>query len=230
MLTLSLFYVCIRVNEIQLIKVSETTESLKTITMHLNSSLEKGLLSTQIIRSRRSIFPHSYTNKKIPTTLLEELLENANHAPTHRLTEPWRFKVIAGEKLGTLGDLLAMLYKEKMSEATFSEMKYQKTAQKPRQCSHVLAICMERDVQERVPEWEEIAATAMAVHNIWLSASAYGIGAYWSSPSTIESLACRAFLNLGERQRCLGFLFMGYHQMPEQPTKRGPIQEKIEWL
>lgn len=198
--------------------------------MHTNTSLEKGQLSTEIIRSRRSIFPHSYTDEKIPNALIEEFLENANHAPTHRLTEPWRFKIIAGEKLGALGDLLANLYKEKMSEEKFSDMKYKKTAQKPRLCSHVIAICMERDVEERIPEWEEIAATAMAVQNIWLSASAYGIGAYWSSPSTIKSVACRDFLNLGEGQRCLGFLFMGYHQMPEQEAKRGSIQEKVEWL
>lgn len=198
--------------------------------MHSSTTLEEGPLSTQIIRSRRSIFPHSYTDQKISKALLEELLENANHAPTHRLTEPWRFKVLAGEKLDALGDLLALLYKEKIPEEKFSEMKYKKTAQKPRQCSHVIAICMERDADERVPEWEEIAATAMAVQNIWLSASAYGIGAYWSSPATINSLACRDFLNLGEGQRCLGFLYMGYHQMPEQEAKRRPIQEKVEWL
>lgn len=197
------------------------------------TSLEKGQLSTQIIRSRRAIFPHSYTNEKIPNSLIEELLENANHAPTHRLTEPWRFKVVTGEKLGDLGDLLATLYKaktEREEHSNFSEMKYKKTAQKPRKSSHVIAICMNRDAQERVPEWEEIAATAMAVQNIWLSASAYGIGAYWSSPSTIHSPACRAFFNLKEAERCLGFLFMGYHQLPEQAAKRTPIQEKIEWL
>jgi len=198
--------------------------------MNNNNPLEKGLLNTEIIRSRRSIFPHSYTDKKIPKALIEEFLENANHAPTHRLTEPWRFKVITGEKLGALGDLLASLYKEKVSEEKFSEMKYKKTAQKPRQSSHVIAICMERDAEERIPEWEEIAATSMAVQNIWLSASAYGIGAYWSSPSIVSSLACHHFLNLGKGQRCLGFLFMGYHKAPEQASTRTPIQEKTEWL
>lgn len=201
--------------------------------MQPNTSSKKGPLSSQIIRSRRAIFPHSYTNEKIPNALIEEFLENANHAPTHRLTEPWRFKIITGEKLGDLGDLLATLYKEKTEQdenSGFSEMKYEKTAQKPRLSSHVIAICMKRDPQERVPEWEEIAATAMAVQNIWLSASAYEIGSYWSSPSTIKTAACRAFLNLGEGERCLGFLFMGYHQLPIQDANRTPIQEKTEWL
>jgi nitroreductase len=159
-----------------------------------------------------------------------ELLENANHAPTHRLTEPWRFKVITGEKLGALGDLLAELYQAKTTAETFSERKYNKTKQKPRQSSHILAICMQRDPEERVPEWEEIAATAMAVQNIWLSAAAHQIGAYWSSPATIAHDKCRAFLNLNEGQRCLGFLYLGYHDMPASPAKREPIAQKIEWL
>lgn len=191
---------------------------------------EQAAQTTALIRTRRSIFPHSYTNRPIPNAIIQELLENANHAPTHRFTEPWRFKIITGKKLGTLGDLLAQLYKEKAANSTFSEMKYNKTAQKPRQCSHVIAICMERDPKESIPEWEEIAATAMAVQNIWLSATAHEIGAYWSSPSSISSDVCRTFLKLSKRQRCLGFLYMGYHEMPPITAKRTSIEEKIEWL
>ena len=41
---------------------------------------------------------------------------------------------------------------------------------------------MQRDPGERIPEWEELASVACAVQNMWLSATSYGIGAYWSSP------------------------------------------------
>lgn len=184
----------------------------------------------QIIQERRSIFPHAYTGEQIADELITEILEQANYAPTHRLTEPWRFKVITGEKLGELGDLLASLYKEKTKEAGFSEMKFNKTAQKPRLCSHVIAICMERDAQERIPEWEEIASVAMAVQNMWLAASASGIGAYWSSPSTVEQEAFHEFLGLKEGQRCLGVFYMGYHEQAPQEAKRTPMAEKVEWL
>ncbi|MGH1335674.1 MAG: nitroreductase family protein [Aureispira sp.] len=186
--------------------------------------------ATTIIRERRSIFPPAYLPEIIKEELILELLENANYAPTHRLTEPWRFKVIAGEKRGALGDLLAELYKKNSSEEKFVERKYQKIKEKTRQSSHIFAICMQRDAEARVPEWEEIAATAMAVQNIWLSASAHKIGAYWSSPSLIKEEECRQFLNLKEGERCLGFLYLGYHEAPKVSPKRTPIAEKVEWL
>lgn len=185
---------------------------------------------TTIIRERRSIYPPAYLPTLIKEELIMELLENANYAPTHRLTEPWRFKILAGEKRGELGDILAELYKARTPEDQFVERKYQKTKKKPRQSSHILAICMQRDPEERVPEWEEIAATAMAVQNIWLSASAHQIGAYWSSPSSIEHSDCRQFLKLKEGERCLGFLYLGYHDSPSVEPKRRAIAEKVEWL
>ena len=182
------------------------------------------------IKKRRSVFPASYTNQVISKETLLEILETANYAPTHRLTEPWRFKVIGGEALGKLGDLLATWYKENASADKFSEVKYKKTAQKPRKSSHMIAICMQRDPQEREPEWEEVASVAMAVQNMWLTASALGVGAYWSSPKSIHSEACAKFLNLGEGETCLGFLYMGYHELPEIPARRNPMAEKIEWI
>ncbi len=186
--------------------------------------------TTTIIRERRSIYPHAYLPERIADELIVELLENANYAPTHRLTEPWRFKVITGDKRAELGDLLGQLYKERTPEADFMERKYNKTKEKPRQSSHIIAICMQRDPEARVPEWEEIAATAMAVQNIWLTAAAHKIGAYWSSPSVIEHPSCRLFLNVQASERCLGFLYLGYHDFPRVPPKRTPIAQKVEWL
>ena len=47
----------------------------------------------ELIRTRRSIYPQMMIDKPISDEIIWNLLENANHAPTHRLTEPWRFKV-----------------------------------------------------------------------------------------------------------------------------------------
>ena len=98
----------------------------------------------KLISERRSVFPASYTDRRIDKDIILQILENANYAPTHRLTQPWRFKVMEGEKLIDLGRILADLYKEKMPADKFSEMKFKKTAAKPAKCSHVIAICIER--------------------------------------------------------------------------------------
>ena len=96
------------------------------------------------------------------------------------------------------------------------------------QSACVIAICMQRDPDERVPEWEEIAAVSCAVQNMWLSCAAHNIGCYWSSSKAI--LQARELLQLREGERCLGLFYMGYHDLPELPGKRTPVKEKVQWM
>ncbi len=183
---------------------------------------------SKVIRERRSIFPPSYVKKEIPEQTIQEILENANWAPTHKYTEPWRFKVFRGPALQRLGQYLGDWYKKNTPEGKYSEKKHQKTIEKSMKSACVIAICMERDQDERVPEWEEIASVACAVQNMWLTCSALKIGAYWSSPRSI--LEAKEFLGLGENEKCLGLFYMGYYDDLSIPGKRNPISEKVEWI
>lgn len=180
-----------------------------------------------IIRSRRSIFPPSYIEKEISREIIDTILENANFAPTHKLTEPWRFTVFTGAGLEKLGDYMAEAYKANTTPETFSQAKYDGTRAKSLKSAAVIAIVVELH-EEKIPEWEEVAATACAVQNMWLTATANGIGAYWSSPSVTESL--RTFLGLKENQKCVGFFYMGYHNLGEIPARRTPIEDKVTWV
>ncbi len=181
-----------------------------------------------VIRSRRSIYPDQYINKEIPKKIIEEILENANWAPTHRLTEPWRFKVFTGAAKERLSNYLGDWYLTNTPSQEYSKIKHRKTKNKPLQSGCVIAICMARDPKESVPEWEEIASVACAVQNMWLTCAAMGIGAYWSSPSSI--LEASEFLKLGENERCLGLFYMGYYQPLDLEGKRTPVEDKIEWM
>jgi len=181
-----------------------------------------------LIRKRRSIFPPMYEGTPISKDKILNILENANWAPTHRLTEPWRFKVLTGGSLEKLSAFQGAFYKTHTPEDKYSEKKYEKTIKKPLKCACVIAICMQRDPAESIPEWEEIAAVACAVQNMWLTATTYDIGAYWSSPEHIRDVG--PFLNLKEGERCLGFFYMGYHETPKIPRNRQPIADKVEWL
>lgn len=181
----------------------------------------------QLIKKRRSIFPKSYIQKTIPKEIIEQVLENANWAPTHKLTEPWRFKVFRGDALEQLGKKLSEIYQANTPAEKFSEMKFKKTQKKASQSDTMIAICMQRDPKESIPEWEEVASVGAAVQNMYLTCTAYNIGCYWSSPGTIKYLS--EYLGLNEGERCLGFLYMGYHEMPEIKGMRRSVEEKIEW-
>jgi len=182
-----------------------------------------------LIESRRSIYPHMYTEERIADDLVGQILESARWAPTHKHTEPWMFKVFAGESRERLGNFLAEEYKKKMPPEKFLERKYLKAKTNPLRSSHVIAICMQRDPLESIPEWEEIASVAMAVQNMWLSSHALGLACYWSSPATIVDN--KDFLNLKEGQRCLGLLYMGVPKAGlNLEVKREEMSEKVEWM
>ena len=47
---------------------------------------------------------------------IEQILENANWAPNHKKTEPWRFKVFRGAALERLSDYLGEWYRANTAE------------------------------------------------------------------------------------------------------------------
>lgn len=188
--------------------------------------MDKFYLLKDIIRKRRSIFPVSYNSKEIEDTLISEILETGNWAPTHKKTEPWRYIVIKGQKLIELGSFMYDDYTANTPEASFSQRKAHKRRKNAINSAAVIAICMKR--HENIPEWEEIAAVSMSVQNIWLACSAQNIGSYWSTPNTINRLA--DFLQLEKDERCLGLFYMGYYDTELPDGERNPMEDKVKWL
>ena len=183
---------------------------------------------TELIRNRRSVYPHQYLDKPIPKEVILEILENGNYAPTYYKTEPWRFKVIRGEKRKELGYFIANFYKAHAPADKFSEKKYHKIIQKPQDSAAVIAICMQRDPKERPEEWEEMAAVAMAVQNMWLTCAAHNIGCYWGTPKA--AMKANELFEMKEGEKCLGFFFMGYVENAKSEQKRASVLEKVVWL
>lgn len=182
----------------------------------------------KLITERRAVFPVQYNDTPILRETIESLLEAANWAPTHKRTEPWRFKVFHSLEARTaLANYMEATYPNNVQQ--FSEFKMRKLVEKPIQAGCVIAICFQRDPKESLPEWEEIAATAMAVQNMWLLATELGLGAYWSSPALLKDFGTYFPLNPGER--CLGFFYIGNHDGPLEAGKRQTgIEAKTQWI
>lgn len=180
----------------------------------------------ELIKNRRSVFPAQYNNAPISKADIEELLEAANWAPNHKKTEPWRFKVLQGASKDKLGTFLVEKYRQ--IEESPKDFKCKKLMANPKRSSAVIAICMQRDPKESLPEWEEIAAVAMAVQNMWLLCAEKGIGSYWSSPGLIKYMD--EFFDLAKGEKCLGFFYMGYYDGELPEVSRRPIEDKVTWL
>jgi len=181
----------------------------------------------ETIKTRRAVFPAQYNGQPISREEILNILESANWAPTHKRTEPWRFKVFHGISQVALGKFLAETYKQ--TAVNFSEFTYNKFMENPVKAGCVIAICMQRDPAQSLPEWEEIAATAMAVQNMWLTAHAMQLGAYWASPGIIKYMD--KFIDLNPGEQCLGFFYLGKYDadLPEG-TRKSTIEEKTVWV
>lgn len=186
----------------------------------------------ELIRTRRSIKPADMSDAPVDQALLDAILENANWAPTHGRTEPWRFKMYTGAARGRLGETLQRVYQTTTPGAEFRAEKFEKLGKNPLLAPVVIVVWMERQSSGAIPEIEEIEAVACAVQNMHLTASAAGLGAFWSSPALIYSEALREALGLESNDRCLGLFYLGWPKKTgEWPEgRRSPIQQKVEWF
>lgn len=167
--------------------------------------MEKTRILKEIIESRKSTFPRDYSQESIDDGIISEIVESGNFAPQHKRTKPWRFKIFKGEEKNKLGEKLAELYKSTTSPQTFLEKKYIDISEKIKKTDAIVTIVV--NFSGLVPEWEEIAATSMAVQNMYLTANAHEVGCYWSSPGLVSHLT--DYLKLEENQRCLGLFYLG---------------------
>lgn len=190
----------------------------------MSSLTTEALLS--LIQNRRSIFPVSYMDKPIAKELIMELLECAQQAPNHKLTEPWRFIIFREDGLAKLAKELQDQYRKATPEEAFMEKKYRSIEDKVHRSGAVIAICLHES--GKIPKWEEVAAVAAAVQNLSLAASANGIGSYWSSPATLDQMG--PFLNLQPNESCIGLLYLGYHNEAPRKGNRTGLEGKVRWV
>ncbi|WP_340152890.1 nitroreductase [uncultured Marivirga sp.] len=186
----------------------------------------------ELIRSRRSIYPAQYSGEKVNDLIIEQMLENANWAPNHKHTEPWRFIVFTDKGLDQLGKFQSDIYQQvSKAKGSFDQAKMETLRNKPLMASHVIAIGMKRDEKQSIPVEEEISAVASAVQNMQLTASAYGVGCYWGSGGITYMKEAKNALGLEEEDKLMGFLYVGMPKEGFWPEgKRNPMNDKVNWV
>ena len=184
----------------------------------------------ELIRERRTIYPEQFSSRKVHREQIEVILNNAQWAPTHGNTQPWRFKVFMGEEhRQELSQFLGKTYQEIVPEDKQSDAKLAKIMRRPLLTSAVIAVCMERQPEEKILEIEEIEAVACAVQNMHLTCTAYGLGGFWATPKLIYTPQMNTFLGLGEKDKCLGLFFIGYPEIEWPKAHRRPLEYTTEW-
>ena len=201
----------------------------------------------ECIRKRRSVFPRSYVPGNVPPAVMRQLLEAAMWAPYHGSAPPWRFVVLGRTAMVEMQRLSLSFYDANWREVGWangkcgSEQEYlawrrmteDEIDSRWRPASYMVAIVMRRQAgSKRVPEWEELAATACAVQNMHLQASCEpSLACYWSSwhAAARDSDAMREFLGMGREDRCLGFFIVATCEPSVDKRTRTESHLNAEW-
>lgn len=184
-----------------------------------------------LVKNRRSVFPKDYTGEIVDDAIVEKIVESALWAPSHKMTQPWRFIIFSGAGLKSLAEAQAALYKRIAErDGTFREDKFQSMLTKPLLSSHIVVVLMKRDEKKSVPEIEEVGAMFCAVENMYLSATAYGVGGYLSTGGITYLDEAKDLFGLTDEDKLIGFFHIGMPKHQPSALKRKSFGEVVQWV
>lgn len=180
-------------------------------------------------RTRRTIKPAQMDGgRDIPRELLIEILRDAHWAPTHGLTQPWRFNVFVGAARERLAEGLQSLYDRTTPEGEVRADKRAKLREGPLLAPVCIAVSAVVEPDGRISRLDELCATACAVENLMLSAHQRGVGSFWSTPPVACHEAFAMWLGLDPRHTPMGLVYLGYANPVAAPSStRVPLDERV---
>jgi nitroreductase len=180
-------------------------------------------------RTRRTIKPDKMdSGREVDRGLLLEILEDANWAPTHGLTRPWRFHVFVGDGRFALGDALISIYDRITPSGEVRPEKRSKLRSNCEQAPVIIAVAARVEPNGKISALDEICATACAVQNLLLSSHQRGLGSFWSSAAAGCSVEFLAWLGLDSTHHALGLVYLGYPKDARIPqATREPLTDRV---
>lgn len=183
-----------------------------------------------LIKDRRTIYPEEYTDRVVQKEMVHQIISNATWAPTHGKTQPWRFKVYSGEGRLKLLDIVRKLYTDCTPSEDFNKHKLARLERRIEKTSVLILLIMCRTENTKIPKIEEIEAVACAGQNMLLTAAAYGLGGYWSSPKYLYTPEANAAFGLKEDDFIQGLIYLGYPSVDWPKSHRKPVEYVTDWI
>lgn len=157
---------------------------------------------------------------------IEKLLEAAVRAPTHHLTQPWRFVVLAGAARDELGEAWAAGQAKTGKDTTG-------LAEKTKRAPVIIAVIDRPHLDNpKCVEVEEHYSVGAAIQNILLAAHASGLGAMIRTGTCGTYEEVRSLLGVTKDETIAGLIYIGYPAPgdADRPmTRRTPASEVTEW-
>src|SRR5690625_4608021 len=171
-----------------------------------------------IIRERRAIKEGFYNDKLVEEETVKKLLDSAIWAPTHGMRQPWRFIFVGADQKATFAKKVSMTYPEHMQANREGYLN------KP---NAILVVIMEEPEAQK--QWDEnFGATAAMIQDFWLLDWEQQLGDVWNTNPHIYDRKVKDILNVGDNEKNVGFVHLGYFDELPDRKERIPVVEKFE--
>jgi nitroreductase len=162
------------------------------------------------IRARRT--HKQYGSEPVSEEVVRELVELARLAPNHKLTNPWRFRLLGSETRARIDELVP-------------EQEVLKLRRAP---TLLLVTAVPSD--DPVLAAEDVQATAAAVQTLLLAATARGLASYWRTPACFGNPAVRGAVGLADGEVVVALVHLGPPASDPPPKERAPVTEVFQSL
>ncbi len=175
---------------------------------------------------RRSVLARKMSSKKIPDLDLQKILAAGIRVPDHGALNPWKIKVIAGQKLKLMDEEI-ILNEFKRVNPTANEMQLESESKRFQRASTILAVLSTPVEHPKIPEWEMILSSGAVCMNILSCAQSLGYAAQWLTEwyayndKVLEYLGGKVGTD-----KISGFIYLG-HKIEEPNERRRPDPNKV---
>lgn len=161
---------------------------------------------------------------------LDDLFEAARWAPNHKLTQPWRFRVLGDEAKGALKSVAADVASRHAPEGSDVELVGAIAAKKLDRAPTLVTVSSVRN-PDPVLDAEDYAATAVAAYIVLLAAHAKGFAGYWRTPEVLRDSAGIEAVGIGADEEALGLIYLGRPTGGTPPApERSTIDQFVSYL
>lgn len=159
------------------------------------------------IRARRTV--KAFAPEPVDRATLTELLELARWAPNHRLTNPWRFRVIGPRALTALKDAEAARASAEAAAAGADPVQIATAARAKLDRAPTLIACSATLTGDPATDTEDRHAAACAVYIVLLAAHARGLAGYWRTPTILGEPAGRDAVAIPAGEEFVALIHLG---------------------
>jgi nitroreductase len=180
------------------------------------------------IRSRRTW--KSYSGDPLTREQLDELFELARWAPNHKLTQPWRFRVVGPEAFERLRTVAAEQARAEAPEGADPEKIVEVALKKLSMAPTIVAVTTVRNPDPKL-DVEDFAASSVAAYILLLAATDRGYANFWRSPGVLQSVEGSAVLGIDAGEEPLGLIYLGLPgDVPPNPGTREELAHFVTYL